>query len=40
MRIAREVEPGNDMTRSAAMPGEAGMPDQQRDLGAASEAPQ
>jgi hypothetical protein len=38
--MARELEAGNDMTQSATMQGEAGMPDQQRDLGAASEAPQ
>jgi hypothetical protein len=40
MRVAREMEAGNDMTQSASMPGEAGMSDQQRDLGAASEGPQ
>jgi hypothetical protein len=39
MRTARELDAGNDMTQSASMPGEAGVSDQQRDLGAASEAP-
>ena len=32
MRLAREMEPGNDMTQSASLPGEEGQADQQRDV--------
>jgi hypothetical protein len=40
MRVARAMEPGNDMTQSASMQGEAGVRDQDRDLGGGSEVPE